>query len=76
MSAPTKPGRTMHMGVTRAWLRRQLEEHGPAVVLTGEARNLTKEAALALLDTDPREVFCSCSCIKKPDGSCSGMLPA
>lgn len=63
---------TLHMGVDRLFLRRMVELHGPKSVLTGEAKKLSKKEALALIDADPRQVICSCSCKKNDDGSCAG----
>ena len=63
--------RTRHMGVHKRVVLQQIREHGAQAVLAGFTG--TDEEAIAELHADPREIFCSCSCVKDERGACTGV---
>lgn len=60
-----------HVGFAKDYLVRVIRTHGSGEVLS--AWEGTDDEAIAAVQADPREVFCSCDCPKKPNGSCAGM---
>lgn len=62
----------IHTAMTKAYLRREIERHGAAAVLSGPDR-MTDASALAALERDPRELFVVGECDnRRPDGGCAG----
>lgn len=62
---------TFHMGVSKSFLFRVLEERSDWRSFLVDWKG-TKEEAQHALEEDPRSVFCSCACEKNEDGSCKG----
>lgn len=65
-------GDIRHMGASRRWVLQEIRANGARSVLSNWEG--TDEEAFDAVLADPREVFCSCPCVKNPDGSCSGEL--
>jgi hypothetical protein len=62
-----------HMGVAKQYLLNLLAD--PATPLDTILKDWkgTREDAIAEIENDPREVFAACSCVKRPNGACSGL---
>lgn len=69
MAKRTGPHMGVHKSQLLAWLRD--EANDPKFLLAGFEG--TREEAIAAVEADEREVFCSCDCKKAPNGTCTGL---
>jgi hypothetical protein len=63
--------RVAHMGATKGFIIGAIKRWGVADVLPDHG-HLSEDEAIALIESDPRSIFCSCDCPKAEDGSCGG----
>lgn len=61
---------TKHMGAAKSAVIQWIKNYGVKDVLPDFVGS--EAEAIAAVEADPREVFCSCKCEKEPSGACSG----